>query len=154
MRKAPANPQEVAEFVAIQALSFLASDPERLGQFLTESGIGPQTLRTAAADPKFLAGVLDFIVRDDATVKAFADASKLTPEAVANFTHEIRAMAALNHPRLAAALDAGQDGSVYYLVTEFVPGMHLRQLVREKGPLSMAAAASIGGVRDRLEAIV
>jgi hypothetical protein len=38
--------------------------------FLTESGIGPQTLRTAAADPKFLAGVLDFIVRDDATVKA------------------------------------------------------------------------------------
>jgi hypothetical protein len=52
--------------------------------FLTESGIGPQTLRTAAADPKFLAGVLDFIVRDDATVKAFADSSQLTPEAVAN----------------------------------------------------------------------
>ena len=78
------NPQEVAEFVAIQALSFLASDPERLGLFLTESGIGPQTLRTAATDPKFLAGVLDFIVRDDATVKAFADASQLTPEAVTN----------------------------------------------------------------------
>jgi hypothetical protein len=52
--------------------------------FLTESGIGPQTLRTAATDPKFLAGVLDFIVRDDATVKAFADASQLTPEAVTN----------------------------------------------------------------------
>jgi len=84
MTKGPKNPQEVAEFVAIQALSFLASDPERLGAFLTESGIGPQTLRTAAADPKFLAGVLDFIVRDDATVKAFADASQLTPEAVTN----------------------------------------------------------------------
>ncbi|EKS38375.1 MAG: hypothetical protein ACJAVZ_003867 [Afipia broomeae] len=84
MTKGPKNPQEVAEFVAIQALSFLASDPERLGLFLTESGIGPQTLRTAAADPKFLAGVLDFIVRDDATVKAFADASQLTPQAVAN----------------------------------------------------------------------
>ncbi len=84
MTKRPNNPQEVAEFVAIQALSFLASDPERLGLFLTESGIGPQTLRTAATDPKFLAGVLDFIVRDDATVKAFADASQLTPEAVTN----------------------------------------------------------------------
>jgi len=82
MTKGTKTPQEVAEFVAIQALSFLASDPERLGSFLTESGIGPQTLRTAAADPKFLAGVLDFIVRDDATVKAFADASQLTPEAV------------------------------------------------------------------------
>ena len=84
MTKGTKTPQEVAEFVAIQALSFLASDPERLGSFLTESGIGPQTLRTAAADPKFLAGVLDFIVRDDATVKAFADASQLTPEAVTN----------------------------------------------------------------------
>lgn len=84
MTKGPSTPQEVAEFVAIQALSFLASDPERLGLFLTESGIGPQSLRTAAADPKFLAGVLDFIVRDDATVKAFADASQLTPQAVTN----------------------------------------------------------------------
>jgi hypothetical protein len=88
MAKGSANPQEVAEIVAVQALSFLASDPERLGRFLTASGIGPQTLRSAAADPKFLAGVLDFIVRDDDTVKAFADASKLTPQAVIN-AHEV-----------------------------------------------------------------
>ena len=84
MRKATSDPREVAGIVAIQALSFLASDPERLGQFLSESGIGPQTLRTSAADPKFLAGVLDFILRDDATVKAFAGVSKLTPVTVAN----------------------------------------------------------------------
>ncbi len=84
MRKGTSDPREVAEIVAIQALSFLASDPERLGLFLSESGIGPQTLRTSAADPKFLAGVLDFILRDDATVKAFADTSQLTPETVAN----------------------------------------------------------------------
>jgi serine/threonine protein kinase len=68
---------------------------------------------------------------------------KTTPEAIANFTHEIRAMASLNHPKLVAALDAGQDGSVYYLVAEFVPGMNLHRLVRENGPLSMSAAASI-----------
>ena len=84
MRKGPSDPREVAEIVAIQALSFLASEPERLGQFLSESGIGPQTLRTSAADPKFLAGVLDFILRDDATVEAFAGVSQLTPETVAN----------------------------------------------------------------------
>lgn len=84
MKKGSPNPQEVAEFVAIQALSFLASDPERLGIFLTESGIGPQTLRASASDPKFLAGILDFIMRDDATVQAFAGASQLTPEAIAN----------------------------------------------------------------------
>ncbi|HBK07902.1 MAG TPA: DUF3572 domain-containing protein, partial [Acetobacteraceae bacterium] len=40
--------------------------------FLAESGIGPETLRKAASDPHFLASVLDFVMRDDATVKAFA----------------------------------------------------------------------------------
>ena len=83
MKKPVHNPREVAEIVAIQALSFIAGDPERLGLFLAESGIGPETLRTAAADPQFLASVLDFVMRDDATVKAFADTSQLHPTNIA-----------------------------------------------------------------------
>ena len=83
MRKPTHNPREVAEIVAIQALSFVANDPERLGAFLAESGIGPDTLRNAAADPQFLASVLDFVMRDDATVKAFASASQLHPTNIA-----------------------------------------------------------------------
>jgi hypothetical protein len=83
LKKSVQNPREVAEIVAVQALSFIAGEPERLGTFLAESGIGPETLRTAAADPRFLASVLDFVMRDDATVKAFADASKLHPTNIA-----------------------------------------------------------------------
>lgn len=83
MRKPTRTPREVAEIVAIQALSFVASDPERLGAFLAESGIGPDTLRSSASDPRFLAHVLDFVMRDDATVKAFAEASKLHPTNIA-----------------------------------------------------------------------
>jgi hypothetical protein len=83
LRKSKRNPREVAEIVAIQALSFVASDPERLGAFLAESGIGPETLRGAASDPRFLAHVLDFIMRDDATVKAFAEVSSLHPTNIA-----------------------------------------------------------------------
>ena len=83
MKKSVHNPREVAEIVAIQALTFVAGDPERLGLFLAESGLGPETLRTAAANPQFLAHVLDFVMRDDATVKAFADASQLHPTNVA-----------------------------------------------------------------------
>ena len=93
MRKSTHNPREVAEIVAIQALSFVAGDPERLGAFLAESGIGPDTLRTAATDPHFLASVLDFVMRDDATVKAFASASQLHPTNIA------AAHQALNDPR-------------------------------------------------------
>jgi eukaryotic-like serine/threonine-protein kinase len=68
---------------------------------------------------------------------------KCTPEAVANFTREIRALASLDHPKLVSALDAGEDGNVHYLVTEYVPGTDLRKLVRREGPLGMSAAASI-----------
>ena len=83
MKKPVQNAREVAEIVAVQALSFVAGDPERLGQFLAESGIGPETLRSAAADPHFLASVLDFVLRDDATVTAFAAASELDPTTIA-----------------------------------------------------------------------
>ena len=69
----------MAEIVAVQALSFLAGEPERLGKFLAETGIGPETLRTAASDPNFLIHVLDFILRDDETVKAFAKSAQLHP---------------------------------------------------------------------------
>ena len=94
MKKPAHNPRQVAEIVAVQALSFIAGDPERLGLFLAESGIGPETLRTAATDPHFLANVLDFVMRDDATVKAFATVSKLHPTSIA------AAHQALNDPAL------------------------------------------------------
>jgi len=93
LKKPVHNPREVAEIVAVQALSFIAGDPERLGLFLAESGIGPETLRNAAADPHFLASVLDFVLRDDATVKAFASVSQLHPTNIA------AAHQALNDPR-------------------------------------------------------
>ena len=93
MKKPVHNPRQVAEIVAVQALSFIAGDPERLGQFLAESGIGPETLRTAATDPHFLANVLDFVMRDDATVKAFAATSQLHP------TNMAAARQALNDPQ-------------------------------------------------------
>ena len=68
---------------------------------------------------------------------------KCTPEAIDNFRREIRALSSLDHPKLVAALDAGEDGSVHYLVTEYVPGTDLRKLIRREGPLDIPAAASI-----------
>jgi len=66
-----------------------------------------------------------------------------TPEAVAYFTREMRAHAQLDHENLVRAFDAGRDGNVYYLVTEFVPGADLRRLVKRRGRLSMPEAAAI-----------
>ena len=64
-------------------MSFIAGDATRLGAFLAETGIGPQSLRAAASDPQFLVSVLDFVLRDDATVKAFAGQSELHPTNIA-----------------------------------------------------------------------
>ncbi len=68
---------------------------------------------------------------------------KTTPESIESFEHEVRAQARLDHPNLVRAYDAGHDGDVYYLVTEYVPGSDLRRLVRQMGRLSQRDAATI-----------
>lgn len=69
--------------------------------------------------------------------------SKSTPEAIAYFAREVRALAQLDHPNLVRAIDHGHEGNVYYLVTEYVPGCDLRKLVRRHGALDMQSAARI-----------
>ena len=74
--------REAAESLAVQALSFLAGEPERLARFLALTGIGPDRIRAAAATPGFLAGVLDHLASEDAQVTAFAAEAGIKPEAV------------------------------------------------------------------------
>jgi len=68
---------------------------------------------------------------------------RATPDAIASFTREIRAQAQFDHENLVRAFDAGHDGNVHFLVTEFVPGTDLRKLLRTRGKLSMQDAATI-----------
>ena len=71
-----------AESIAIQALSFIAEEPERLGRFLALSGIGPESIRAAAAEPGFLAGVLDHLAGDEPLLIAFAEKLGVDPVVV------------------------------------------------------------------------
>ncbi|NJL07202.1 MAG: DUF3572 domain-containing protein [Methylacidiphilales bacterium] len=68
-----------AEMIAATALGVVAGDPQRLGLFLALSGIGPETLRGAAAQPEFLLAVLDFVIGDDDLVVAVARAADTAP---------------------------------------------------------------------------
>ncbi|WP_237607163.1 serine/threonine protein kinase [Roseimaritima sediminicola] len=70
-------------------------------------------------------------------------AERSTPESRESFLREIRLQAGLDCPYLVRAFDAGEDGGVHYLVTEYVPGTDLRRLVRRRGPLPMDQAASV-----------
>ncbi|HZL32109.1 MAG TPA: DUF3572 domain-containing protein [Pseudolabrys sp.] len=63
--------RESAEGLAIQALTYLGEDPERLGRFLTVTGIGPDRIRAASGEPGFLAGVLAYIASDEQLAAEF-----------------------------------------------------------------------------------
>jgi Protein of unknown function (DUF3572) len=67
------NKQEIAETLAIEALTWLVGQEDLLGLFLGASGLAPAELRGRAGDPDFLASVLDFILTDDAWVRRFCD---------------------------------------------------------------------------------
>jgi hypothetical protein len=79
MTKRAFTPGQAAETVAIQAFTFLSQEPARLGAFLAESGLGPETIREAAQNPSFLVAVLDFILNDEGLIDDFCKALDLKP---------------------------------------------------------------------------
>lgn len=79
MKHKSALSREQAEGLAIQALSFIAGDSERLGRFLAVTGIGPAEIRAAAGEPAFLVGVLDYMASDEQLITAFARENELDP---------------------------------------------------------------------------
>ena len=71
-----------AQALAIAALQFIASDEQRLGHFLATSGIGPESIRDAARETGFLAGVLEYLGSDERLLIEFARDQQLDPPAV------------------------------------------------------------------------
>jgi hypothetical protein len=63
--------RERAETLALEALSFLAADPEALGRFLRNSGLEALELRRRASDPDMLRAVLEYLMADDALAGDF-----------------------------------------------------------------------------------
>ena len=71
-----------SEETAIAILGWLANEPELLGRFLALTGTDPSSLRHAAADPGFLAGVVDFLMGQEPTLLALCEATGTRPEDV------------------------------------------------------------------------
>lgn len=73
---------DMPQTIGIEALSFIASDPELLSRFLAITGIEPQHIREAAQEPGFLVGVLDFILAHEPTLMAFAAFANRDPASI------------------------------------------------------------------------
>ena len=104
--------------------------PYLITDFIAQGGMG-----------QVFKGVHDVMGRECA-VKVLP-LEKLNKESRESFMREVRLQAGLDSPYIVRAFDAGKDGQVHYLVTEFVPGTDLRRVVRRNGPLSMGDSALI-----------
>lgn len=71
-----------AESLAISALQFLADAPERLGRFLALTGVSPGEIRRVAAEPAFLAAVLEHVAGDEALLVEFAAVADCDPRRI------------------------------------------------------------------------
>jgi hypothetical protein len=83
MKRPSSAARETAEILAIQALSFIAEEPERLNGLLSATGLTLNRLRESANQPDFLAGVLEHMLADESLLLAFADSAGIDPAAVA-----------------------------------------------------------------------
>ena len=72
-----------AEALAVQGLTFLASDAQRLSRFLSLTGIDPGELKTWAENPHIQAAVLDHLLADESLLLVFAAETGTAPQAIA-----------------------------------------------------------------------
>ncbi|GHF42182.1 serine/threonine protein kinase [Kitasatospora xanthocidica] len=61
----------------------------------------------------------------------------------ARFIREAKAVAKLTHPNVVNVFDQGADGGNVFLAMEYVPGATLRDLLRDRGALSVRAALDV-----------
>ena len=86
----PAKPRfgpEQAEVLAVEALTWLAAEPERLSRFLGLSGLDVVNLRREATQKGFLAGVIAYVASDEPLLLDLAAATGRRPEEISAAHH-------------------------------------------------------------------
>ena len=93
---------------------------------------------------------LDTRLNRQVAIKVLPDAYAADPERVARFHREAQAVAALNHPNIAAIYDLSEADGVKFLILELIEGDTLADRIR-RGPIPIDDALAIA--RQILEAL-
>lgn len=80
---------EEAEATAIRLLAWLSGRPELMGRFMAVTGVDAGSIRRAAREPGFLAGVTGFVMAHEPTLLAFCEESGVRAERVAACHHRL-----------------------------------------------------------------
>jgi len=84
-------------------------------------------------------------------LKILPPVDALSPDFVARFMREARALAKLNHPNIVAVHDFGESNGLYFIVMEYVDGANLRQLQHERRLTPAEALAIIPKICEALQ---
>src|SRR5262245_44623793 len=124
--------------------AYAGDGPRRLGKFelLEELGRGAFGTVYKARDPE-----LDRVV----AVKVPRAGELTGGEALDRFVREARSVARLRHPGLVPVYEVGQAERVPYLVSEFVRGVTLVDLLSARRPTAREAAEIVAAVADALQ---
>jgi hypothetical protein len=79
-------------------------------------------------------------LRRRVALKVLSKADAAGPAGVERFMREARSAAALDHPNIVRLFDVGRQGSLHYLVMEYVDGQTLEQVLT-RGPIPCGRAA-------------
>jgi len=71
-----------AEILGLQALGWLAADPDALERFMNASGLDQAGLREAAGQPETAIAILDFLLANEPLLLGFCEAAETRPEAI------------------------------------------------------------------------
>jgi serine/threonine-protein kinase len=84
------------------------------------------------------------LIGDAVAIKILHPEQVADPQSAERFRREAQAAARLKHPNAVSIYDFGvSNEGLVYLVMELVEGQSLRQIIRQQGPLTPAAAAEI-----------
>ena len=86
---------------------------------------------------------LDTTLNRTVAVKVLAGHQATDEEMLRRFRNEAQSAARLNHENIGLVHAVGSSDGWHYIVFEYIKGTNLRDIVRQRGPLSVAAAVDI-----------
>jgi hypothetical protein len=87
--KGPAPSGEEAEELAIRVLGWLTQDPDMMSRFLALSGIEAGSIRQAAQEQGFFAGLTGFLMNHEPTLMTFCEQNDVKADFVAACHHTL-----------------------------------------------------------------
>ncbi|OWA36910.1 serine/threonine protein kinase [Saccharibacillus sp. O16] len=86
---------------------------------------------------------LDLLLNRFVAVKVLRQQFMHDEEFIRRFRREAQSAASLSHPNIVSIYDVGQDGEVQYIVMEYIEGLDLDEVIKERAPLPTEEAVRI-----------